>query len=203
LQWLRDRPDLSAYAPALQGIDLSGATLLDVDVRLAAQRAAPARVRVTAVLDGTRLRPVAGVPPIQLQHGTLAFADGRLQRSSLTGQWLGGPVSLGVSEPRERGTTSLAISARGLLDARQALLAVGGNEADATLAGNAEWTAQISIPAQTERAPKRWNLPADSSLVGVASHLPEPFAKPADAAVPLHIELTGGDTSAQLRVALG
>ncbi len=203
LQWLRDRPELSGHAPALQGIDLSGATLVDVDVRVAAQRTTPPRVRVTAVLDGTRLQPVAGVPPIQVQHGTLAFADGHLQRSSLTGQWLGGPVSLGVSERRERGQVNLAISARGLLDARQALLAVGGKDADATLAGNTEWTAQLSIPARTERAPGRWNLHADSSLVGVASQLPEPFAKPAEAAVPLHIELQGGDSSAQLRVTLG
>ena len=150
VQWLRDRPDLGRYAPTLPGIELSGATLLDVDVRLAAQRTLPPRVRVTAVLDGTRLSPVAGVPPIQLQHGTLAFANGRLQRSSLTGQWLGGPVSLAIGERREQGAATLAISARGLLDARQALLALGGSDADATLAGNAEWTAQLSVPARSE-----------------------------------------------------
>ncbi len=203
LQWLRDRPGLVGSAPALQGIDLRGATLVDVDVRLAAQRTAPPRVRVTAVVDGTQLSAVAGVPPIQVQHGTLAFANGRLQRSSLTGQWLGGPVSLGIAERRDRGTTNLAITARGQLDARQALLAVGGTDAEATLAGNADWTAQLSIPTGSERAPARWNLHAESSLVGVASRLPEPFAKSAELAVPLHIELAGGDTSAQLRVSLG
>ncbi len=203
VQWLRDRPDLGRYAPTLPGIELSGATLLDVDVKLAAQRALPPRVRVTAVLDGTQLSPVAGVPPIQVQHGTLAFANERLQRSSLTGQWLGGPVSLAVGERREPGAASLVISARGLLDARQALLAIGGSDADATLAGNAEWTAQLSVPARGARAPGRWTLHADTTLVGVASRLPEPFAKPAEAAVPLHLELQGGDSRAQLRVALG
>lgn len=203
VQWLRDRPDLGRYAPALPGIELSGATLLDVDVKLAAQRALPPRVRVTAVLDGTQLSAVAGVPPLQVQHGTLAFANERLQRSSLTGQWLGGPVSLAVGEHREQGGASLAISARGLLDARQALLAVAGRDAEPTLEGNAEWSAQLSIPARSEHAPGHWSLRADSALVGIASRLPEPLAKPTEAAVPLHLELQGGDTRAQLRVALG
>ncbi len=203
LQWLRDRPDLARYAPAVQGVELRGATLLDVDVRLAAQRTVAPRVRVTAVLDGTQLSAVAGIPPIRLQHGTLALADGHLQRSSLTGQWLGGPVSLNVAERRERGTTTLAITARGSLDARQALLAVAGDDADPRLSGSAEWTAQLSVPAPAQHAPGRWVLRADSALTGVASGLPEPFAKPADAGVPLHVELSGSESSAQLRVALG
>ena len=203
LQWLRDRPDAGRNVPTLQGIDLRGETLIDLDVRLPAQAAAPPRVRVTAVLDGTRLHPVAGVPPIQVQHGTLAFTEGHLQRSSLTGQWLGGPVSLSVGERREHGTPGVAISARGLLDAHQALLAAGGNDADALLAGTAEWTAQVTIPTRTESAPARWSLHADSALVGVASHLPEPFAKAPEASVPLHLELSGGDSSAQLRLSLG
>ncbi|HEY2808819.1 MAG TPA: AsmA-like C-terminal region-containing protein [Steroidobacteraceae bacterium] len=203
LQWLRDRPDLGRYAPTVQGVDLRGAMLLDVDVRLAAQRTAAPKVRVTAVLDGTQLSAVAGIPPILLAHGTLAFADGRLQRSSLTGQWLGGPVSLSVAERRERGASTLALAARGSLDARQALAAVAANDADPVLTGNAEWTAQLSIPAPAEHGSGRWNLRADSALVGVASGLPEPFAKPAEASVPLHLELSGADSNAQLRVAFG
>ena len=203
LQWLRDRAELGRYAPGLQGIDLAGATLLDVDVRVPAQGTAPPRVRVTAILDGTRLAPLAGVPPVQVQHGALAFADGHLQRSSLSGQWLGGPVSLALGEHRERGATTVVITARGLLDAHQALQAVGGTDAEAQLAGNAEWSAQFAVPAQAAGTQGRWTLHAESGLVGITSHLPEPFAKTADASVPLRLELQGADSAAQLRVTFG
>ncbi len=201
LQWLRDRPDVGRYAPGLAGIDLRGETLLDVDVKLPAQRAAPPRVRVTAVLDGTRLQALAGVPAVQVQHGALGFADGHLQHTSLTGQWLGGPVTLGIGEHREHGTTSIAIAARGLMDVHQGLLAAGDADPDAGFTGSTEWTAQVNIPAQASAA--RWILRADTSLVGVTSHLPEPLTKAAEASLPLHVEMQGGDSDAQLRVALG
>src|SRR5256885_6974954 len=45
-------------------------------------------------------------------RGTLAFTAGHLQPSTLTGQWLGGPVSLGVAERREPDVTALAIYGR-------------------------------------------------------------------------------------------
>jgi len=99
----------------VQDVDLRGETLLDVDLLVpAAARAAaarPPRVRVTALLDGVQLRPVAGLPPIGTLRGTLGFTAGHLQPSTLTGQWLGGPVTLGVGERSEPGVTALAIGA--------------------------------------------------------------------------------------------
>jgi uncharacterized protein YhdP len=51
--------------------------------------------------------------------------------------------------------------------------------------------------------PLQWRLKADSNLVGVVSHLPEPLMKAAAAAVPLHVEAQGSADSAQLRLNLG
>ncbi|MBS0578377.1 MAG: hypothetical protein JSR36_03835 [Proteobacteria bacterium] len=196
LQWLREHPEGGRALPSLHGIDLRGDTLVDVDV------AAPSKVRIAAILDGAQLHALAGVPPIDIQHGSLGIAAGHLQRSSLTGRWLGGPVSLTVAERRLGGAPMLSISAKGMLDAHQALLAAAGAGAKG-LSGNAEWSAQLSAPLEAGPA-REWSVRVESTLAGVASTMPEPFAKAQEASLPLRIDLQGSDEApAQLRIALG
>ncbi|HEY0767800.1 MAG TPA: AsmA-like C-terminal region-containing protein [Steroidobacteraceae bacterium] len=210
LTWLREHPQLAAYAPRVQDVDLRGDTLLDVDVLVpaaartaaAAGTAPPVRTRVTAVLDGVQLRPVAGLPPIDALRGTLGFSAGHLQPSTLTGQWLGGPVTLGVGERREAGLTALAISGRGLVDVRQAVLAAGAGD-DVQLAGNTEWSALLTFLPGADTGSSHWHVRADSNLIGVTSGLPEPFAKAQGTALPLHVEVQADADAGQLRLSLG
>ncbi|GAC1694503.1 MAG: hypothetical protein PVS2B3_04640 [Steroidobacteraceae bacterium] len=205
LAWLRERPHLYAAAPAVLNLALSGDTLVDVDVTVP-QAAAPAahpRARLSALLNGVRLTPLAGLPPIQGLRGTLAFSDGHVRHATLTGQSLGGPVALSVAERRGPGATGLSISGRGLMNAREALLAAGGSVDAVPLQGNAEWTAALNIPAATGSRQPRWHIRADSNLVGVSSHLPEPFAKTPAAALALHLDAQGDTDRGQLRVSLG
>jgi uncharacterized protein YhdP len=205
LAWMRERAQLFAAAPAIGNLDLAGDTLLDVDITVpggAAPRARP-RARLTAFLDGVRLRPLAGLPPIQELRGTLAFSAGHVARSTLTGQWLGGPVALSVAEHRERGVTGIVVSGRGLMSVREALLAAGGSVDTAPLQGNAEWTASLGISPAPDSQQAHWRIRADSNLVGVSSRLPEPLAKTQGAAVPLRIDAQGDADSGQLRVSVG
>lgn len=209
LAWVRAHPQLAAYAPGMQDVDLRGDTLLDVDVIApasalsAAGRAGqtPVRSRISALLNGVELRAVAGLPAVEALRGTLAFADGRLQPSQLTGRWLGGPVTLGVGERREAGNTALAIFGRGLADAREALRAAGAK--DDRLDGYAEWSALLSFLPGSDGASARWRLRADSNLSGVTSRLPEPFAKAQSWPLPLHVEVQAGTDTGQLRLSLG
>jgi len=205
LGWMRERPQLYAAAPAIGNLDLSGEALLDVDVTIPGGAASPGHphAHLTALLDGVRLTPLAGLPPIHDLSGTLAFSDGRVRRSTLSGQWLGGPVALNIAEHREHGATGLLISSRGLMNAREALLAAGGSVEAAPLQGNAEWTASLDMPAATDPRQARWRIRADSNLVGVSSRLPEPFAKTQGAALALRIEAQGSTDNGQLRVSLG
>ena len=205
LQWLRTRPELARYAPGAQYLDLQGDTLLDVDLLVpgSAARQPPARTRITAVLEGASLRPLAGLPAIEALRGTLAFAGGHLQHSMLSGQWLGGPVSLAIGERREHGTSALTVSGRGLLDVRQALLAAGADSDATTLGGNPEWTAQLTLLPEGEAAPPHWQVRADSSLIGLASRLPEPLAKGQNAPLPLHLEVQGDAAAARLHLNIG
>ncbi len=162
--------------------------------------------RVTAVLDGASLQAVAGVPAIEAVRGSLVLDGGHLRRSTLTGTWLGGPVTLNVGERREHGAFVLAIQGRGQLDARQLVLAAaGGIPIDDNLAptGRTEWTGELAYLAGTDAKSAQWRVRADSSLVGIASRLPEPLAKTAGVSVPLHIEVQGANAAAELRVNLG
>ena len=204
LAWLRAHPRAAALAPGVADIDLRGETLLDVDVStpLTSANTAPL-VRVAAVLEGGELRAVSGLPPIAALRGTLAFAGGQLQRSTLTGEWLGGPVSLGLGARREHDATVLAISGHGLMSARQAVQAAGGDADEVALAGNAEWNALLTILPGSDAQHTRWQLHADSSLIGVASHLPEPLTKSAAAALPVHLELHADGGAGRLHVSLG
>ncbi|HXY98148.1 MAG TPA: DUF3971 domain-containing protein [Steroidobacteraceae bacterium] len=205
LGWLRNHPRLEPYALGVDGIALSGNTVLDFELRRAGSVRAPRfATRLAARLDGAQLRPVAGLPAIDALRGTLAFADGRLQRSTLTGQWLGGPIALSVGERRERGAATVAISGKGVLDVRAAVAAATGLPAAQTpLQGSAEWSADLKLVPGTNGAHPGWRVRADTGLAGVASSLPEPLAKAPGSVLPLHLELLGTEDAAELHAALG
>lgn len=208
LGWLRDHPRLEPYAPGIDRLALSGATVLEFELRASgaargAARAPPFATRLSARIDGAQLRPVAALPGIDALRGTLAFADGHLQRSTLTGQWLGGPIALSVGERRERAATTVAISGKGVLDVREAAAACGVPGAQAPLQGNAEWTADLRLVPGADGAHPGWRIRADTSLAGVASSLPEPLAKMPGSVLPLHVEFLGTEDAGELRVALG
>jgi uncharacterized protein YhdP len=206
MAWLRSHPQAAAWAPGLDSIDVRGGTVINLEVEQGADRGAPPavrspRVRAAALLDGAELRPVAGLPPLGALRGTLGFAGGHLQRSTLTGKWLGGPATLTLAERREHGVTVVAISGRGVMDARQVAQAAGANADDSALSGSADWSALLTV-LPGAGAP-RWQLHADSSLAGVASRLPEPFAKVAGTQLPLHLDLQAVGGVGVLRVGLG
>lgn len=199
LGWLRAHPELAPWAPALAGIDLTGALRADLSVSVRAALAP--RIRLAAHLENASLRALAGVPPIDGLRGTLAFDGGHLQHAVLSAQWLGGPVSLSVSERRAHGDSGVTILGHGVMDARHTWLAAGADAQDAPLAGSTEWSALLTF--MPGAGGTHWQLRADSALAGVASHLPEPFAKPAAAALPLHLELAGDAALGRLQLSLG
>ncbi len=73
--------------------------------------------RVSTFLTGATVQAVAGLPPLEGVTGSFVFDAGRLQHSTLTGSWLGGPVTLHVGERREKNTRVLAVQAQGTLSA--------------------------------------------------------------------------------------
>jgi uncharacterized protein YhdP len=156
--------------------------------------------RVSTFLDGVSVQAVSGLPPLEGVTGSFVFDAGRLQRSTLTGSWLGGPVILHVGERRERATRVLAVQAQGTLNAHQ--LATLAN-ATGTVDGSTDWNGELAY-LQTEGSQSpRWRMRVDSNLLGVVSSLPEPFAKRSAMVTPVHLEVAGSNGAAQLRASLG
>ena len=204
--WLQSHPQAASWIPGLQSLDLHGNTVLDLEVALPPasaghRRSVEPRVRAAAVLDGVQLRPVPGLPALEALRGTLAFTGGHLQRSTLTARWLGGPATLSVAERRDHGLTVLAVSGRGVMDVREAVQIAAGPGKDKAVSGTADWSAMLTVVP--DAGGPRWQLHADSSLTGLTSRLPEPFAKSPAIALPLHLDWETSNDAAQLHLALG
>jgi uncharacterized protein YhdP len=206
ITWLQSHPQAASWAPGLESLDLHGNTVLDLEVALPSAlaslpRSVEPRVRAAALLDGVQLRPVPGLPALEALRGTLAFTGGHLQRSTLTARWLGGPATLSVAERRDHGLTVLAVSGRGVMDVREAVQIAAGPGKDKAVSGTAEWSAMLTVVP--DAGGPRWQLHADSSLTGLTSRLPEPFAKSPTIALPLHLDWETSNEAAQLHLGLG
>lgn len=197
--WLQSHPEFDAYAPRVQSIGLQGNARLDFNITVPA--GGTPKARVVASLEGAQLNWASGAVPIENLTGALSFDGGRLQRSTLTGTWLGGPVTLRFDERQDRGQAALAMQARGSMAAQQ-LAALAAIDPHGRLAGSADWTGDLTFSPATGSQPARWRVRADSTLVGVDSELPEPLEKPTEGPLPLHLELSGTESTAQLRVSL-
>ena len=208
LAWARAKPEVQEHAPHLQDLDARGEALFDFDIVVPAEapvapRGTPpkASAHVAAVLEGVELRLTPELPPVESLRGSIAFDDGRLQRSTLTGAWQGSPLSLRVSERRDR-PGAIAVQAQGMIDANK-LVALSQFQDLANVAGEAAWSGEFLYVPAAGTEPALWEGRADSSLVGVASELPSPLSKAANATLPLHVELSGSGEMAEVQANLG
>ncbi len=208
LAWMRAHPELQEHAPHLQDLVARGEALVDFDVFVPANvplapRAMPprTRARLAAVLEGVQFQLAPGLPPVEAVRGSLAFDSGRLQRSTLSATWLGGPLTLSVSERRDRRSSAMAVQAQGFIDA-QKLVALTQIQNLPQVSGQTPWSGEFLYTSPSELQPARWQGRVDSSLAGVASELPAPFAKLADAALPLHVEILGSGEESEVNASL-
>jgi uncharacterized protein YhdP len=204
LAWVRENPDVRRHAPHLQDIVARGEAVYDFDVTAPATGAeadesTKPRARISASLEGVQFTLAPELPPIESMRGVIAYEGGRLQRSTLTATWLGGPLTLRLAERRDR--SSLAVQAQGFVDA-QKLVALSEIRQLPEVRGEASWSGDFSYTPPTDTAPARWQGRADSSLVGVASELPAPLAKASATPLPLHVEITGIGDESELRATL-
>jgi uncharacterized protein YhdP len=207
LAWMREHPELREQAPHLQELVASGEALFDFDVTAppagsaAASASPPLRARVSTVLEGVQFRLAPGLPPVESLRGALAYDSGRLQRSTLSATWLGGPLTLKIAERRDRRGSALTVQAQGFVDARK-LVALSQIRHLAEVSGETAWSGDFAYSPPSGAAPAHWQGRADSSLVGIESELPAPLAKAASAALPLHIEIVGSGDKSELRANL-
>ena len=212
LALMRSNPDLQRQAPHLQELAARGDALFDFDVTMPnASSGAPAvsppqgqpqmSARISTVLEGVQFRLAPDLPPVEALRGAVTYDAGRLQRSTLSATWLGGPLTLRIAERRDRRGSAIAVQAQGFVDARK-LVALSQIRPLAEVSRETAWNGDFAYSPPNGTAPARWVGRADSSLIGVTSELPVPFAKAASASLPLHIEISGTGNSSELRANL-
>jgi uncharacterized protein YhdP len=207
IAWLRVHPEFDGFASGVRDLDVRGpaTVIFSLDAPGADIRRA-ARLRVLTQLDAAVLRLASPLPEVRSLTGVLAIDSGHLQRSTLHGTWLGGPLALHVGERREARASAVSIQAQGMLDARELMRALGVEMGAAALAGRAGWSGELICPLVPAQAPQdelpSWSAQVDTSLLGVSSALPAPLAKSASVLVPLHLDLRGTTETARLRLKL-
>jgi uncharacterized protein YhdP len=212
LALMRSNADLQRQVPHLQELVASGDALFDFDVTMpnvsagaaavsSTQSPAQMSARISTVLEGVQFRFAPDLPPVEALRGAVTYDGGRLQRSTLSATWLGGPLTLRIAERRDRRGSAIAVQAQGFVDARK-LVALSQVRPLEEVSGETAWNGDFAYSPPNGSAPARWVGRADSSLVGVSSELPVPFAKAASASLPLHIEISGTGNSSELRANL-
>ncbi len=172
------------------GLRGEGMAQLDLALHVPLEHARDTTVRGRTQFEGNRFTTPGGALAIERLRGALAFTDTSVQARRLTMQILGGPADVGIA------THAGVVDVRAQGAAQGArLAALLGKAAAGRLQGQAAWSGSY-------RADRRQGkLTLESNLVGIASSLPAPLAKPAGAPLPLRYERTsrsGAATDSQL-----
>ena len=120
----------------------------------------------------------AALPPIRQVNGTVQFSGSSLRVPEITGNLFGGPLKIkGGSQKDGR----VLITANGAINVAQLRKQMDSPLLEA-FSGNTPYRGEVRINKRNA------DLVIDSTLAGLASTLPEPFAKRADDTLALRIE---------------
>ncbi len=181
-----DSATLRQSLPELAQLQAQGDALLELQMTLPLDASKPVAWRSTARLSDARFALAPGMPALDRVRGTIQFNDGKLTRSSLVGQWLGGDVRLQTPSRSARARQARAndseryFALRGIASAAELARWTGVDDVGA-LTGDVAWTGTVDWNAQRGEGAAI----IESSLAGLSSALPEPFAKRASRAVPV------------------
>ncbi|HRE19254.1 MAG TPA: DUF3971 domain-containing protein, partial [Rhodocyclaceae bacterium] len=118
-----------------------------------------------------------GLPPVSQVNGKFHFTENSIVAKELTGQLLGAPLRLAAQNEG----ANVQISVTGGATARE-LRRVFDSPALDHLSGATSWKGSLKVRKKTA------DFVVESSLVGLASSLPEPFNKTASASLPFRLE---------------
>lgn len=119
------------------------------------------------------------LPTLRKVNGDLLFTESGVSTKNVVTQILGGPAKLAI-ESGEGGAIIVKLGGRANLGV---LREINPHPLLRKLSGNPEWKVEIAVQN------KQSKVLLTSSLLGLQSDLPAPFAKRADASIPLRFEM--------------
>lgn len=201
LRFVATTPLDARLGGALRETSASGSGDLSVALELGLRDAGVASVGGSLLLAGSDVRLRPDLPQFGAVRGRVDFKDRGFTLAGLKTQLLGGEVTI---DGGTQADGSLRVAAQGTASI-DALRQLAEPAWIAPLAQSLRGQARYKLAAT--RAQGRTDLNLTSDLVGVASSLPAPLAKTADAPLALRVQVTpaaGGATPQDtLRVELG
>lgn len=179
IRYLNNSPLLDAIDRFTEGMQASGNGKLALGLRIPlSTNAVGTRVKGSYTISNGVLGGNGEMPKLENINGRLDFTESTLRAQNVSAVIYGGPAQINIENGQEG---LLRVAAQGNIQAegiRQAVAMPIANK----LEGSTDWTADIT--ARKQQA----DVVIKSSLVGLSSSLPVPFAKSASDALPLVVE---------------
>ena len=170
---------------AFSKVDAAGPIDASIDLFLPFKDFDQRRVLVEAQLDGVSLAYRGSKAAVTQLHGSVLIDGAQVPQAQLRGVALGGPLQVRARAPRNKSDLATQLELRGVMTA-EGIRAAFDVPADVIASGHADWRGTVRLAPAPAR--DRW-VRMNSNLVGLAIPLPQPFNKPADAALPLFAQM--------------
>ncbi len=162
-------------------------------------------VTVMTTLGGVKLQLRQQTIEASDLKGVLWVRNREIDAPSISGRLLGGPLQVSIRTTTQKdGSLSTQVNGQGTV-AAVPLRPVARLPVNAGVSGTADWRGFLTVERSADRKlPARGTLRLSSDLRGLASKLPEPFAKATESTRPLTISANfGGDGGPRIQAQLG
>lgn len=178
--FIDDSPLAASISTYTRDVRVSGDARLALALSLPLARMSASRVRGSVDFDGNELVLDRTLPPFSDVTGRLEFTEAGIELPAMSANLLGGPIRV---EGRASGEGQLRIDARGTI-AADGMRRLIDNPITRALEGRTDYHARVDVDRRAS------SLVLESTLQGLSSALPVPFAKRADAVWPLRVVST-------------
>lgn len=205
IRMLKATPLAPSFGALFAGLAGSGPVRADVAMVLPIKDFDRRVVTVMAELEGVTLRPRQQPIEVTDVRGTLWVRNREIQSPALSGRVLGGRIDASIATTVQgSGELRTRVDAEGSLQAAS-LAPLARMPVNAGLAGATDWRGSLEVERNADpQLPARATLRLSSDLRGLASALPEPFAKTADSTRALALAVTfGGRNPPRIEGSLG
>ncbi|WP_172449200.1 YhdP family protein [Bowmanella denitrificans] len=137
---------------------------------------------------------------LQKAQGELTFVNDKIRSDRLQVELLGQPTTLALQGAQRQDGYQTDIQLTGQWNWHQFLLAQHAS-LEPFVAGVTPWQADLSLNLPEQGYQYEFNLRSD--MLDAVSSLPEPFAKGAGVAMPLHLDVSGDEQVSNVRLQLG